>query len=129
MGGLQRLADDLQCQRMGVEHQAGSDSLLTMSSFFALMKAKFGARHKDSTNLSSILLYDDTKFANELFGYGTNHTVRKIPPSTNVSTSSVGANTAASVMMNYNSIGQANTTNYLSMERSTATALSTNSNE
>lgn len=64
MGGLQRLADDLKCQRLGVEHQAGSDSLLTMSTYFALVKAKFSG-------------VDNAKFANELFGYGTNHTARK----------------------------------------------------
>jgi CCR4-NOT transcription complex subunit 7/8 len=65
MGGLQKLADDLKCQRLGAEHQAGSDSLLTMSTFFALVKtAKFRT-------------WDESKYANELFGYGTNHTVRK----------------------------------------------------
>lgn len=67
MGGLQRLADDLKCQRLGAEHQAGSDSLLTMSTYFALVKAKFTVNGK----------VDKSKFANELFGYGNNHTVRK----------------------------------------------------
>jgi CCR4-NOT transcription complex subunit 7/8 len=69
-GGLQKLADDLGCRRIGVEHQAGSDSLLTMSTYFALVKAKF------TNTLGRV---DDAKFANELFGYGTNHTVRKGP--------------------------------------------------
>ena len=64
MGGLQKLADELQCLRLGAEHQAGSDSLLTMAVYFALVKAKFSLR-------------DDSKYANELYGYGTNHTVRK----------------------------------------------------
>ena len=68
MGGLQRLADDLKCLRLGAEHQAGSDSLLTMSVYFALVQAKFTG--KDGK-------VDDSKYANELFGYGTNHTVRK----------------------------------------------------
>jgi CCR4-NOT transcription complex subunit 7/8 len=67
MGGLQRLADDLKCQRLGAEHQAGSDSLLTMSTFFALVKAKFTVNGK----------VDSSKCVNELFGYGNNHTVRK----------------------------------------------------
>mmetsp|Transcript_1937 Transcript_1937/g.4099 ORF Transcript_1937/g.4099 Transcript_1937/m.4099 type:complete len:352 (-) Transcript_1937:463-1518(-) len=67
-GGLQKLADDLGCQRLGAEHQAGSDSLLTMSTYFALSKGKFkGSDGK----------IDDSKYANELFGYGNNHTVRK----------------------------------------------------
>lgn len=68
LGGLQRLADDLKCQRLGTEHQAGSDSLLTMSTYFALVKAKFTA---------SSGKVDTAKYANELFGYGNNHTVRK----------------------------------------------------
>lgn len=71
LGGLQKLADDLKCQRLGAEHQAGSDSLLTMSAYFALVKAKF----TDSKGN-----VDDRRFANELFGYGSNHTVRKGPP-------------------------------------------------
>jgi|Transcript_14477 CCR4-NOT transcription complex subunit 7/8 len=66
-GGLQKLADDLGCVRIGAEHQAGSDSLLTMSTYFALGRAKF------LTNNGKI---DDSKYKDELFGYGTNHTVR-----------------------------------------------------
>mmetsp|Transcript_30658 Transcript_30658/g.46438 ORF Transcript_30658/g.46438 Transcript_30658/m.46438 type:complete len:355 (-) Transcript_30658:1539-2603(-) len=66
-GGLQKLADDLGCQRMGAEHQAGSDSLLTMSTYFALSKSKFSGE------------IDDSKYKNELYGYGNNHTVRKGP--------------------------------------------------
>ena len=67
-GGLQKLADDMGCQRLGAEHQAGSDSLLTMSAYFALATAKF---------TSSCGNVDDSKYVNELFGYGNNHTVRK----------------------------------------------------
>jgi len=67
-GGLQKLADALGCSRIGPEHQAGSDSLLTMSTYFALAKAKFYGPAGE---------VDDTKYKNELFGYGSNHTVRK----------------------------------------------------
>lgn len=70
LGGLQKLADDLGCQRLGAEHQAGSDSLLTMDAFFALVKAKFTSADGKT---------DDRRYSNELFGYGNNHTVRKGP--------------------------------------------------
>jgi CCR4-NOT transcription complex subunit 7/8 len=70
MGGLQKLADDLGCQRLGAEHQAGSDCMLTMATYFALARSKFA---KSDGKI------EDSKFANELFGYGNNHTVRKGP--------------------------------------------------
>jgi CCR4-NOT transcription complex subunit 7/8 len=66
-GGLQRLADTLGCQRVGSEHQAGSDSLLTMTTYFALARAKFVTDGQ----------IDDSRYKNELYGYGSNHTVRK----------------------------------------------------
>jgi len=68
-GGLQKLADSLGCQRVGAEHQAGSDSMLTMTTYFALAKAKFS----NPTNGA----IDASKYKNELYGYGSNHTVRK----------------------------------------------------
>jgi len=68
-GGLQKLADDLGCSRFGVEHQAGSDSLLTMTAYFALGRAKFPGLHPGEI--------DDSRFKNELYGYGANHTVFK----------------------------------------------------
>eukprot|EP00536_Pseudo-nitzschia_multiseries_P009540 jgi/Psemu1/306608/fgenesh1_kg.269_\ len=83
MGGLQRLADGLGCQRLGAEHQAGSDSLLTKDAFFALIRAKFndkpkgGKNGKNSGSNEDSKWFDDTRFANELYGYGNNHTVRK----------------------------------------------------
>eukprot|EP00934_Nitzschia_sp_Nitz4_P007912 Nitzschia sp. Nitz4//scaffold127_size64804//49545//50750//NITZ4_006184-RA/size64804-augustus-gene-0.61-mRNA-1//-1//CDS//3329534774//7902//frame0 len=87
LGGLQKLADDLGCQRLGAEHQAGSDSLLTMSTYFALVKAKFCT----SSSNAKKMVVDDRRYANELFGYGNNHTVRKGPPGGRaVSASSLG---------------------------------------
>jgi CCR4-NOT transcription complex subunit 7/8 len=67
-GGLQKLADDLGCQRLGAEHQAGSDCMLTMATYFALARSKFVKKGGK---------IDDSKYLNELFGYGSNHTVRK----------------------------------------------------
>ena len=79
-GGLQKLGDDLSCERLGPEHQAGSDSLLTMSTYFALCKAKFSNAK------------DDRRYRNELFGYGNNHTVRKGGGNREISMASQGSN-------------------------------------
>lgn len=41
-GGLSSLADTLRVNRIGPMHQAGSDSLLTAQTFFALLNEHFG---------------------------------------------------------------------------------------
>eukprot|EP00598_Pedospumella_elongata_P006391 CAMPEP_0184967254 /NCGR_PEP_ID=MMETSP1098-20130426/689_1 /TAXON_ID=89044 /ORGANISM="Spumella elongata, Strain CCAP 955/1" /LENGTH=338 /DNA_ID=CAMNT_0027488679 /DNA_START=127 /DNA_END=1143 /DNA_ORIENTATION=- len=64
-GGLSSLADALQIDRIGPMHQAGSDSLLTAQTFFALIQKHFHGN------------CDDAKFKGELFGLGTNHTKYK----------------------------------------------------
>jgi CCR4-NOT transcription complex subunit 7/8 len=70
-GGLSALADALQVERIGPMHQAGSDSLLTAQTYFALV----------SKNLGGVC--DDSKFRGELFGIGTNHTKYKNDRSNN----------------------------------------------
>jgi len=47
-GGLSSLADSLQVDRIGPMHQAGSDSLLTAQTFFALVKKHFNGVCDDS---------------------------------------------------------------------------------
>jgi CCR4-NOT transcription complex subunit 7/8 len=57
-GGLNKLAEDLEVERVGPMHQAGSDSLLTSSTFFKLRKMFFDGK------------IDDTKYCGFLFGLG-----------------------------------------------------------
>eukprot|EP01034_Spumella_vulgaris_P032734 gene32734-40403_t len=60
-GGLSSLADSLKIERIGPMHQAGSDSLLTAQTFFALVLKNFGG-------------VAETNFKGELFDMGNNHT-------------------------------------------------------
>ena len=55
-GGLQRLANDLQLERVGSMHQAGSDAMLTCAAFFKLRKTFFPGG------------LDERKYANVLYG-------------------------------------------------------------
>lgn len=41
-GGLSKLAEQLDVERIGPQHQAGSDSLLTACTFFKLRQTHFG---------------------------------------------------------------------------------------
>lgn len=57
-GGLQKLANTLNVQRIGASHQAGSDSLLTGNVFFKLRELYFEE------------LMDEKKYLNTLYGLG-----------------------------------------------------------
>eukprot|EP00127_Corallochytrium_limacisporum_P002657 Clim_evm93s134 gene=Clim_evmTU93s134 len=59
-GGLQDVADELKVERIGPQHQAGSDSLLTILTFFA-MRAKYFDN-----------FIEDAKYMGHLFGLGIN---------------------------------------------------------
>lgn len=57
-GGLNKLADDLEVERVGPMHQAGSDSLLTSATFFKMRAVYFDGK------------LDDAKYAGILYGLG-----------------------------------------------------------
>mmetsp|Transcript_31153 Transcript_31153/g.43341 ORF Transcript_31153/g.43341 Transcript_31153/m.43341 type:complete len:310 (-) Transcript_31153:140-1069(-) len=57
-GGLDKLADDLKVVRIGPQHQAGSDSLLTAASFFSMREQYFEN------------MIDEDKFMGVLYGLG-----------------------------------------------------------
>lgn len=59
-GGLNELADDLQVPRIGPQHQAGSDSLLTLQTFFKLRTIFFD----DEMEIG--------KYEGKLYGLGPN---------------------------------------------------------
>lgn len=64
-GGLQDVAEELQIQRIGPQHQAGSDSLLTAMTFFGMRKVYFDDK------------IDDGKFLGHLYGLVTPAALRQ----------------------------------------------------
>lgn len=61
-GGLQEVAESLQLERVGIQHQAGSDSYLTGAAFFRMKQQYF----EDAI--------DDEKYCGYLYGLGNSYT-------------------------------------------------------
>jgi len=92
-GGLSALGDTLQVERIGPMHQAGSDSLLTAQTFFAMNTKHFGGN------------VNEEKFRGELFGLGSNHTKFKRPYGAPTGTANGAPNSqgGGGIGSNYNS--------------------------
>ena len=78
-GGLQELANELEVRRIGPQHQAGSDSLLTGQTFFKMKEMFF----EDDI--------DDSKYLGHVYGLGTNFVAACAPPTTTASSVSLNA--------------------------------------
>ena len=78
-GGLQEVANELEVLRIGPQHQAGSDSLLTGQTFFKMKEMFF----EDDI--------DDSKYCGHLYGLGTNFVVNKNNNSSSASLASMAA--------------------------------------
>ena len=76
-GGLAALGDTLEVKRIGPMHQAGSDSLLTAQTFFALIRKHLGPD------------FDENRYRGHINGIGDNHTRRKSAYSSNVPMGSI----------------------------------------
>merc|ERR1719323_1749760 len=84
-GGLQEVANELEVRRVGPQHQAGSDALLTGQTFFRMKEMFF----EDDI--------DDSKYCGHLFGLGTSYVVtpsnaNSSPPITTTSTPASSTN-------------------------------------
>ncbi|KAL1376059.1 hypothetical protein pipiens_000657 [Culex pipiens pipiens] len=77
-GGLQEVADQLELRRVGPQHQAGSDSLLTGMAFFKMREMFF------EDNI------DNAKYCGHLYGLGTSFIVNGSNNSNNTISSSGG---------------------------------------
>merc|ERR1711997_1443952 len=87
-GGLQEVANELEVRRVGPQHQAGSDALLTGQTFFRMKEMFF----EDDI--------DDSKYCGHLFGLGTSYVVtpgntNSSPPITTTSTQASSTNTSS----------------------------------
>ncbi|RXG72829.1 CCR4-NOT transcription complex subunit 7 [Armadillidium vulgare] len=100
-GGLQEVADQLELERIGPQHQAGSDSLLTGAAFFKMREMFFEDK------------IDDAKYCGHLYGLGTSFVVNGNSVSStvvnsnnsNTTANNNSSSTPTTVSANNNSVG------------------------
>lgn len=94
-GGLQEVANELDVHRIGPQHQAGSDSLLTGQTFFKMKEMFF----EDDI--------DDSKYLGHLYGLGTNYVVTATTSSTAPATTSTTTTASSSAATNTTTVNNA----------------------
>jgi len=111
-GGLQEVADQLELERIGPQHQAGSDSLLTGAAFFRMRELFF------EDNI------DDTKYCGQLYGLGSSY-IQNGTNSTNAYSGQYNNDDANNGNGNNNNNGTGGDSKDASASSSTATAATT----
>jgi CCR4-NOT transcription complex subunit 7/8 len=99
-GGLNKLAEDLEVERIGPEHQAGSDSLLTQATYFKMRSLFFEGEMDEDRHMN--ILYGLERGANFVRGGTTGSSGGGGPlssqPSIPVSMSPAPPSSAASIV-------------------------------
>lgn len=118
-GGLQEVANELKVSRIGPQHQAGSDSLLTGQTFFKMKEMFF----EDDI--------DDSKYCGHLYGLGTNFVVTAssnnlASMSSSASLASAAATTLASNNANNNTTTTTTGSATVTMEQSNGSSSTNN---
>ncbi|XP_053684297.1 CCR4-NOT transcription complex subunit 7 [Sabethes cyaneus] len=102
-GGLQEVADQLELRRIGPQHQAGSDSLLTGMAFFKMREMFF------EDNI------DNAKYCGHLYGLGTSFIVNGSSNTimnssvNNTTSTTLGTSTITNTGSNVGTTGSGNT--------------------
>jgi CCR4-NOT transcription complex subunit 7/8 len=95
-GGLNKLAEDIEVERIGPEHQAGSDSLLTQATFFKMRSLFFEGCMDEERHMN--ILYGLERGANLVKGGrsgGGDERIVNVPPESRAAAAAAAATAAA----------------------------------
>lgn len=94
-GGLNKLAEDIEVERIGPEHQAGSDSLLTQATFFKMRQLFFEGCMDEDRHMN--ILYGLERGANLVKGGrgSGDERIVNVPPESRAQTAAAAATAAA----------------------------------